>query len=232
VRYRDPALRNALASEYVLGTLQGRVRRRFERVLKEDPALRRLVSEWQDRLQPLNDAVQPVRPPERVWRKIERRIVGRRQRHLAALWDSIRFWRAAAVTGALAALALAVTLVLLPAPSRLMVVVMEDQSQQPKISVSWDRRDAGRKRLRVRVIGHQTMAPETAWELWMLREGGPPLSLGLITTHELQDVVVPPELAAALDTAVGLAMSVEPEGGSPTGVPSGPVLYQGLCTEI
>ena len=57
-----------------------------------------------------------------------------------------------------------------------------------------------------------------------------PVSLGLITTHETQSLMVPRELSAAIDAAWGLAMSVEPKGGSPTGLPTGPVLYKGQCT--
>jgi anti-sigma-K factor RskA len=44
-------------------------------------------------------------------------------------------------------------------------------------------------------------------------------------------VVVPEPLATKLDQALGLAMSVEPAGGSPTGLPSGPVLYAGQCVK-
>jgi anti-sigma-K factor RskA len=57
-----------------------------------------------------------------------------------------------------------------------------------------------------------------------------PVSLGLITTHENQTVLLPRPLAVAINRASGLAMSVEPKGGSPTGVPTGPILYKGLCT--
>jgi len=64
--------------------------------------------------------------------------------------------------------------------------------------------------------------------LWMLPGGDQkPVSLGLITTHETQVVKIPEALAAKLDSAHGLAMSVEPAGGSPTGLPTGPVLCAG-----
>jgi anti-sigma-K factor RskA len=64
----------------------------------------------------------------------------------------------------------------------------------------------------------------------MLPDGGQqPVSLGLITTHETQVVKIPQALAVKLDAALGLAMSVEPAGGSPTGLPTGPVLYAGDC---
>ena len=82
--------------------------------------------------------------------------------------------------------------------------------------------------MRIRVMGHAEMGPNTSWEMWILPEaGGKPISLGLITTHETQVMKIPAALAAKLDAAPGLAMSVEPAGGSPTGIPTGPVLYVG-----
>lgn len=234
MKYRDPVLREALAAQYVLGTLQGRARRRFERILEGDRGLTRLVAGWQERLQPLNENIEPIQPPARVWRKIEQRILSRRPRAgVAGLWSNLMFWRATAIAGTMATLVLAIVLASVPRPSQIMLVVMEDQSREPKITVSWDMHDAGRKRMRVRVMGHQSMAPETAWELWMLREGDPrPVSLGLITTHELQDLQLTPELSETLNGAAGMAMSVEPAGGSPTGTPTGPVLYKGRCTRL
>lgn len=49
-RYRLPALRSALAAEYALGTLTGRARRRFTRLMVMDPALRDEVRLWKLRL--------------------------------------------------------------------------------------------------------------------------------------------------------------------------------------
>jgi anti-sigma-K factor RskA len=60
MNYGDPRLRAMLASEYVLGTLHGRARRRFERLLGEDAGLRVTVEAWQNRLTPLAEALPPV----------------------------------------------------------------------------------------------------------------------------------------------------------------------------
>jgi len=73
MNYRKPELQQRLAAEYVLGTLQGPARRRFERLLVEDRALQQLVQVWERRLAPWLAAVpaQPV-PPE-VWQRIRER---------------------------------------------------------------------------------------------------------------------------------------------------------------
>ena len=233
MKYRNGQVREALAAEYALGTLQGRARRRFERSLKDDPALRTLVTQWQTRLAPLEAAIEPVRPPARVWRSIERRIHSRPHGFLRRLWDNLGLWRTVALTISAAALVLAVWLPTLAPRAETMVVVMFDSASNPALTVSWRTAQKGEKRLRLRVIGHQTMAPDRAWELWMLPAGNRrPVSLGLITTDETQSLVVPRQLADAINAAQGLAMSVEPKGGSPTGLPTGPVLYQGRCTPL
>ena len=231
MKYRNDEIREALAAQYVLGTLLWRARRRFQRSLKEDPGLRHMVAVWDARLAPLSAKVEPVRPPARVWRNVERRV--RPVRRWASFWESLGFWRGAALASTTAALILAFSLLTLPTSPETMVVVMSDKASQPKITVSWNPAERGEKQLRVRVLGHQTMAPDTAWELWMVPgEGQKPVSLGLITTHETQTVQVRPSLASAVNAAWGLAMSVEPKGGSPTGEPTGPVLYEGQCTKL
>ena len=233
MKYPDDNLREALAAEFALGTLQGRARRRFERSLKEDPALRRRVAAWQERLTPLNEGIAPVRPPARVWRDIEQRI-RKTSRRGTRIWDNLGFWRTASFAASAAVVLLAVILAIgIPSfkPHDTMVAVLSDDQSNPAITVSWQADPRGAERLRVRVMGHAEMAPDTAWELWMLPGGDQkPVSLGLITTHENQTVLVPRPLAVAINRASGLAMSVEPKGGSPTGVPTGPILYKGLCT--
>ena len=95
MKYNNPQFRDAITAEYVLGTLQGAARRRFERSLKDDPRLRQLVAHWQERLAPLDEMVEPVKPPARVWRRIEERIsAASGRRH----WLSdVGFWRSASI---------------------------------------------------------------------------------------------------------------------------------------
>lgn len=234
MKLRNDALREALSAEYALGTLRGPARRRFERWLAADARLRAQVQAWQQRLAPLDAQIEPVAPHERVWRGIRMRVQPQQGDRAASWWDSVRFWRGAAFAGFLTAGALALTLgVLLPRQPEMMVVVMADQRAQPAMTVSWHVEERGQKRLRIRVLGHADMAPDTAWELWALpASGGQPVSLGLISTHETQTMMLPPRLADIVNAAHGLAMSVEPKGGSPTGLPTGPVLYEGPCTRI
>ncbi|UCF76004.1 MAG: anti-sigma factor, partial [Betaproteobacteria bacterium] len=61
---------------------------------------------------------------------------------------------------------------------------------------------------------------------------GKPVSLGLITTDVDQVMKLTPEQAARIESAWGIAMSIEPSGGSPIGKPTGPVVMKGPCVKI
>jgi anti-sigma-K factor RskA len=149
----------------------------------------------------------------------------------------LSFWRVSSFASGLLVLALIVFIAApkpeTPVDAGRMVVVMNDlATRKPAMTATWEPGQGGGRTLRIRVIGHAEMAPDTAWELWMLPGGDQkPVSLGLITTHETQVVKIPQALAARLDSAQGLAMSVEPAGGSATGLPTGPVLYAGECVK-
>lgn len=73
MRYSDPRLVDSLAAGYVLGTLAGRARRRFERLARERGDVALAVAGWEQRLGRLATSVTPVAAPERVWRAIAAR---------------------------------------------------------------------------------------------------------------------------------------------------------------
>ncbi|MEW6708124.1 MAG: hypothetical protein AB1430_25030, partial [Pseudomonadota bacterium] len=72
--YGRSSLADALAAQYVAGTLRGGAKRRFEALLPGHPGLRAAVRAWQDRLMPLTAVLPPEAPPAAVWRGIERRL--------------------------------------------------------------------------------------------------------------------------------------------------------------
>jgi quercetin dioxygenase-like cupin family protein len=74
MRYDNPELRDMLASEYVLGTLTGAARRRFERLVRDDTDLAGVVQEWERRLNLLNAELAPIMPPAGLKSAIEQRI--------------------------------------------------------------------------------------------------------------------------------------------------------------
>jgi len=229
--YKSPQLRDKLAAEYVVGTLRGRARDRFQSLLRYDFELRRIVAEWEARLTPLAAAAGEIAPPARVWRELSRRIAGAGSR------ASLAFWRGLAVTSTAFVLVLATFIGMAPRPEppMAMVAVMSDDKGQPSMVVAWPQVKAMREpHVRIKVLqDHPTMAPGTAWELWMLPGGkAAPVSMGLVTTDASQVMKLQPALAGKMGEAWGVAMSVEPAGGSPTGAPTGPVIFKGQCVKI
>jgi anti-sigma-K factor RskA len=233
--YSNPQLRDALAAEYVIGTLRGRARARFEALMRYDPALRRLVAEWEARLTPLAGVAGEIAPPARLWERLSRRIGGGARE--LGWWTSLAVWRGLAATATAFTLILAVVIAAAPRPHppMAMVAVMNDDKGQPALVVSWPpMKDMRDPHVRIKVVQeHPVMAPGTTWEMWMLPGGkAAPVSMGLITTDRDQIMTISPALARKMGGAWGIAMSVEPDGGSKTGAPTGPVIFKGRCVKV
>lgn len=224
--YARPDLAEALASEYVAGTLRGAARRRFEALLVSHPSLRAAVRAWEDRLMPLTSAVPQVSPPARVWRRIEQKLWPQAAR--APWWQRLAVWRFASGSAVAAALALAVLVASPPPAQPPVVVVLQGTADAPGggafvASVSGDGRS-----LVTRPVMQVNLQPGRAFELWSVPPQGAPKSLGLIKPDGvtlLDRRKLPPELLRGGTAA--LAVSVEPPGGSPTGAPTGPVVFAG-----
>jgi anti-sigma-K factor RskA len=212
-----------LAAEYVLGTLRYRARRRFERWLLS-PQVGALVKAWEERLAGLEPQLVPVYPPSSVWAGIEARLELRKARA-----RPVTRWLAVA-----ASLAFFVTVgVLLTKPGTEVTHPVPTLASTQK---SFLQADPETIYWRVEVLGdyqeislhvHKVhdLPPGKAHELWALPEGGgAPVSLGLLPHTGDHHRVLNASQRAALAGSKQIAVSLEPEGGSPTGAPTGPVL--------
>src|SRR4029450_10991127 len=74
MNYQHPQLLDELAAQYVLGTLRGQARRRFERYCARNVSALHAVRRWEDRLVDMVAAVVPVAPSPLVWHRIKFRI--------------------------------------------------------------------------------------------------------------------------------------------------------------
>ena len=231
MNYRDNAvLRDKLAAEYVLGTLRGGARRRFEGWLHDDAALRAITSAWAARLTPLGEFAPAVTPPRRVWRAIEQRLRLRTASTVAPTWqfwknDAPGFWRPLGLAGMAATLVLAFTLVQWRsnAPSVDYVATLSDDKAQAALLVTADRRHGA---LDVRLADGVALAADRVLQLWAVPKQGAPRSLGVLPRSGTVRFALP---AGALGADVALlAVSVEPLGGSPNPhAPTGPIIYKG-----
>jgi len=227
--YGQPDLADRLAAEYVTGMLRGPARRRFEKLLPAHPGLRGAVRAWQDRLMPLTAEITPQRPSPAVWQRIEAKIQG------AApvpepWWRRLAFWRGFSAIGTAVAVGMAL-LVISPGPVQPPIVVVLSAAAPPPgspagtvapasfiASISPDGRAMVTKPL-VNV----SMEAGRSLELWSLPPQGAPRSLGLIAPDKATVV----QRGKVLEGTTGFAVSLEPAGGSPTGAPTGPILYVG-----
>lgn len=106
MNYDNPELRDRLASEYVLGTLQGRARRRFQRLMHDDRGLQAAVDFWEAQLTPMAAPLSVPQVSPELWKRIEARTaphsrdVEDRRSPLARL---VARWLDARLLGSLAA---------------------------------------------------------------------------------------------------------------------------------
>ena len=228
--YGHPPLADALAAEYVAGTMRGRARTRFEALLPSHPALQRAVREWQARLMPLTGALPEAVPPARVWRAIEDKLWPTPARQ--PWWQRLGLWRALSGTALAGVVGLGVMLSNPPPAQAPVVVVLESTGTaavNPATIVASLSGDG--RALVTRTLTPVSLTTDRVLELWSVPPSGNPRSLGLISASGAT-VLKGDRLPATLlkGGTAALAVSVEPPGGSPTGVPTGPVVFAGKLT--
>ncbi len=224
---RNPhhALIDRLAAEYVLGTLRGAARDRFERWLRDaDPArqasMQTAVRRWEDRLVYLIRDLQPVDPSPRVWRAIEQQIgVSSPAKANKAGWLP---W---ALAAGLALLSIGLWRFTTSQPAGNWQFSAQLR-ERPEAAIAWQvALDRQRGRIRLQAPAPPELAADRAHELWALPGGdAAPVSLGLLPRAGVAERDLTPQQFAALTGAAKLAVSIEPAGGSPTGAPTGPVI--------
>jgi anti-sigma-K factor RskA len=223
-----------LASEFALGTSPPRVRRRLVAIARRDRVVAAALSEWERRIAALADRIPPTTPPPRVWRNIVLRLglePDRVPEREAGWRRRIAFWRALALASLVGVLVLGVAEwrrapVVVPAP---LVVVLSGADAKVGLIATATRGD---RYLTVKTVGNATPGPDKAFELWALPQAGPPQPLGVIPQGNVVRVPVQNPVDEMLSNIPTLAVSIEPQGGSPTGKPTGPVVYSGAVERM
>ena len=220
--------RELLAAEYVLGTLDARQSAAVDAALSRDPALAEAVAAWTSRLAPLTRLAAPEAPPPDLWDRIEARIAPAAK---PAPRQS-RFWQGWAIGASLAAAAFA-GLAFMPRAEKpaYMTVLVSDRAAPAWIAQA--DRSGGITLAAVRpAFGQpQPATPEgRVMQLWGLRPGETaPTSLALLPRTPGRITIPAPALRPVNNMLIEI--SLEPEGGSPTGRPTGPILFYGRLIE-
>ena len=234
--YSRPDRADRLAAEYVLGTLQGPARRRFENLLAAHPALRQAVTQWQLRLQPLALSVAEVTPPAHLWPRIEARLFNTGANAASALtaaakpsawsaWQRLALWRT--ISGVATAAAVALFVVgqqVPPAQAPIIIVLGANPDAAATLNASFVASvSADGRALVLKPINAVALSPGRALELWAVPAQGAPRSLGLVKEDGATTLLRTQLLA----NTAAFAVSVEPAGGSTTGAPTGPIVSVG-----
>ena len=219
-----------LAGEYVLGLLDAAAAAEIEAALPGHAALQAAIDFWENRLHPMVDAVPPAVPAADGWPKIQTRLraLAPAQAAMRPGPDrALRRWRGATAGFAALAACLGIYIVAsgsFPAKQAPQVAVL-NAPQSPQLG--W-LATIDRGRLMVRAIGVASVPAGKAYEVWAIAPGATnPASLGVIRPDGQLSVVT----ARNFDRVM-LAVSLEPSGGSPIGLPTGPVVFVGTVSQL
>lgn len=226
MNYQNTRLRNMLAAEYALGTLQGKARKRFERLLAEDSRLQELVEIWQGHLAEVHLPRSGVRPPKRVWKKIEQQIFEASARHVG-WWDNLHFWRGASMASSVLAVILAVVVFVKPvqhAPDAIALLGNQHISQAWMVACSM--KD---NRLSIKTMGYNPH-PSLKPELWAVVDGRA-YSLGFLPDQGQLDIPMDSKLAKLIMHADKLNVTMEEEQNQ-SDHPTTEVVYSGKMINL
>lgn len=224
------------AGEYALALEEAAERRRFEAALIDDPELSEAVWRWEESFRPLADAVRPRRAPARVWRSINARLFGadldlqRKMRRAAAFWRDAALMFMSATAVAAACLVVVVT--------RPEAVGLDFDDLDPHWVSAIVRLDGSIALVRVADDGELLAEPfhpgdpTRDSQLWLVTGTGNPLPLGLMAEEQRSNFDLPQGAVQLIQAGSQFVVTSEPEGGSPTGQPTGQTIGSGALTRI
>ncbi|PTM97432.1 anti-sigma factor [Mycoplana dimorpha] len=226
---RDPRRDEVIAGEYVLGALSPEERRKVEARLRSDGAFAAMVNRWAENLSAFNQELETVPPPAYVYSAAERGLFEAPAQDKApadqrrdGVWNSLALWRSLALFSLAAGVALAGPGLMSRQPSKQLITQLSGADNPISLAARYDAQS-----------GELTMTPVAAGqdaarslELWLLEDGKSPVSLGVLPQTGDGTLTVPEAMRPRLKGAV-LAVSVEPPGGSPTGIATGPIIASG-----
>ncbi|MEE1926206.1 anti-sigma factor [Pseudomonas sp. 148P] len=223
----------ALAGEYVLGTLPLAERQVVARRLEYDVPLREAVDAWERRLQSMQALAPAQTPSDYLWQRVERSIdalpVAPVRAPRERWWQRPAPWRWTSAMGLAASVLFAVLWANQPppAPATWIVVLVAPQDKAPGWVVQ--ARDA--RHVQLIPLGMTSVPADKALEFWTKADGwSGPVSLGLVKPGRSVDV--PLEALPPLEENQLFELTLESPTGSATGKPTGPVQFIGRAVKV
>ncbi|EDM48800.1 anti-sigma factor [Marinobacter algicola] len=227
-----------LAAEFVLGTLDARERATVAARRKSESDLDEMITAWEQRLTTLTDEVMPVTPAPELYQRIEQHIdaldtprAGANtdsddKSNVIALHKRLRRWQWSTALASAAAMVLVAVLAFQPAPEQgpqSFVAVFQQNDQQPAFMLSVDLTN---RQMQIRPVTAEPMQGKS-YQMWIKADSlGPnPRSLGVLNDNLKLERAALRDYDPELLKEATFGISVEPEGGSPTGQPTGPAIH-------
>ena len=230
MRYDNQQLADMLSAEYIFGTLKGAARRRFEQLIRQKPVWAQTLNWWEGHMHLLADTVPAVSPPNKVWKNIEAQLFNRKTTQHNPWWRNWAFASTALATG-LAILLVIQTPQSLNDSKPAAVALLATEKSEAGWLLNETKKSDTDVTINAIALASLELKANNAFELWLLpADKSKPISLGLLPQQGNNVFKVPKDVIPLMATGL-LAVSLEPVGGSPTGQPTGAVLYQGRMTK-
>ena len=245
MNYLLPERLDRLAREYALGTMTGRPRRRFEKLLRDAPQATRAVTAWQERFSVLAAGVPAMQPREQVWNGLEQRLFAsaKPSSHspLQWLWDllSVR-----TLGSALAGIFLCVIvlrsqpgLVGLEMPSEALpasyVGLLLDANGKPTVLANSRRHG---RQMTVKVLQAITVPEGKVAQLWAFPANGAAFPVAVLprlpAAKESVSFTLPDESEKLFANVGRLAVSVDDAPARPGDAPPAAFALSGHCVKL
>lgn len=211
---------DAMAAEYVLGTLEWNERREVMALRAINKDMDKAISYWERRLSPLSNLVAEIQPSSDLLKKINRQIDSEPR-----LMVALNRWRSLAIAASVLLLAVTTAFIYQMQVWRIdpqYYTLLQTEAKSPVFMLSFDEKSAT---VTVQTIGAK--APNgKSFELWIVADGAAPKSMGIVLPDGKKEIALSNMSVSIIENAT-FAVSVEPLGGSPTGAPTGPIPYSG-----
>lgn len=209
-----------LAAEFALGLLGEQEAQAAQTRARTDAALSLRIAWWRDQLAPLAlEAATP--PPDHVWRRIEAAIPGNDNADRARPWKWATGGMGLVAAGLLAVVATRPPAPLPTQPTAPMVAALSG-AHGSIVAASYDA-----------ATGSLVIAPTALdsgkgdAELWIIPDGGKPVSLGVVDAKTAQSHSVTAGHRGLIVPGATFAITQETKGGSRDGNPHGPIVASG-----
>ncbi|BED91073.1 hypothetical protein PspMM1_35410 [Pseudoalteromonas sp. MM1] len=220
MNYNKPELLETLAAQYVLGTLKGLARKRFQRLMLSLPQAREATVMWEQNLNDLASAITPQAPSAHVWQHILDKIENNSPQAKTVIKPAPSLWRTWSFIATAACIILAF-LIIQPTTQlqdSQQIALVQNQNKQSLWFIN-----VNEQVLSVKASTKLVAQTDKDYELWMILKGqDAPISLGLLPKQG-EKLLIKDTRFNAQNIAL-LAVSLEPLGGSPNGSPT-EVLY-------